>query len=99
MAMAAFERCNALDKENVELRQAMHAFAEGSASATVQELQKIIAGLTEEVAQYKQREEDLKSREKTLRNKENNSLIKAMRKQTKELKVSITCNDVVPPTY
>lgn len=86
MAMAAFERCNALEKENVELRQAMHTFAEGSASATIQQLQKIIVGLTEEVSQYKKREEDIKSKEASLRNKENKSIIKAMRKQTKELK-------------
>lgn len=87
MAMAAFERCNALDKENIELRKAMHAFAEGSASATVQQLQKIISGLTEEVSMYKKREEDIKTKEKSLRNKENNIIIKAMRKQTKEIKV------------
>ncbi|EKM55442.1 uncharacterized protein PHACADRAFT_143775 [Phanerochaete carnosa HHB-10118-sp] len=86
MAMAAFERCNALEKENIELRQAMHTFAEGSASATVQQLQTIIVSLTEEVSQYKKREEDIKARELSLRNKENNSIIKAMRKQTKELK-------------
>ena len=87
MAMAAFERCNTLEKENIELRQAMHTFAEGSASATIQQLQKIIASLTEEVSQYKKREEDIKSKEASLRNKENKSIIKAMRKQTKELKV------------
>ncbi|GJE95141.1 hypothetical protein PsYK624_113220 [Phanerochaete sordida] len=86
MAMAAFERCNALEKENIELRQAMHTFAEGSASATIQQLQKIIAGLTEEVSLYKRREEDIKVKEVSLRNKENKSIIKAMRKQTKDLK-------------
>ncbi|KIP08130.1 hypothetical protein PHLGIDRAFT_388474 [Phlebiopsis gigantea 11061_1 CR5-6] len=86
MAMAAFERCNALEKENVELRHAMHAFAEGSASVTIQQLQRIISSLTEEVTQYKKREEDLKTKEKSLRSKENNVIIKAMRKQTKELK-------------
>ena len=91
MAMAAFERCNALEKENIELRQAMHAFAEGSASATVQQLQKIIAGLTEEVSLYKRREEDIKAKELSIRNKENKSIIKAMRKQTKELKVGQSC--------
>lgn len=90
MAMAAFERCNALDKENVELRQAMHSFAEGSASATIQQLQKIILSLTEEVAQYKKREDDLKSKEAAVRNKENNIIIRAMRKQTKELKVGFS---------
>ena len=87
LAMAAFARCNALETENRDLRRAMHAFAEGSASATVQELQRIIAGLTDEVAQHKKREEDVKAREKSLRSKENNVIIKAMRKQTKELKV------------
>ena len=91
--MAAFERCNALEKENIELRQAMHTFAEGSASATIQQLQKIVASLTEEVSQYKRREEDIKAKELSLRNKENNSIIKAMRKQTRELKVGLdTCN-------
>ena len=89
MAMAAFERCNALEKENIELRQAMHAFAEGSASATVQQLQKIIAGLTEEVTQYKKREEDLRTKERSLRNEENNIIMKAMRKRTKELKMRV----------
>ena len=87
VAMAAFARSHALEKENVALRAAMHAFAEGSPSNTVQELQRIIVGLTEEIAQYKKREEDIKAKEATLRNKENHSIIKAMRKQTKELKV------------
>lgn len=98
MAMAAFERCNALEKENVELRHAMYAFAEGSASVTIQQLQRIISSLTGEVTQYKKREEDLKTKEKSLRSKENNVIIKAMRKQTKELKVGrgiarcVTCH-------
>jgi hypothetical protein len=89
MAMIAFEKCNALEKENIELRQAMHSFAQGSQSATIQELQKIIVSLTEEISQYKKREDDLKTKEASMRNKENNSIIKAMRKQTKELKVSL----------
>ena len=87
VAMAAFARSHALEKENVALRAAMHAFAEGSPSSTVQELQRIVVGLTEEIAQYKKREEDIKAKEAALRNKENHSIIKAMRKQTKELKV------------
>lgn len=87
LAIAAFERCNALERENIELRDAMHAFAEGSTSYTVQHLRKIIAGLTEEVAQYKQREGNLKEKENMMRDKENNSIIRAMRKQTRDLKV------------
>ncbi|KAI0818615.1 hypothetical protein BC629DRAFT_1730558 [Irpex lacteus] len=67
MAISAFERCNALERENIDLKEAMDAFAEGSASFTIQQLQKIITGLTEEVAR-------------------NHSIIKAMRKQTIELK-------------
>lgn len=87
LAIAAFERCNALERENIQLREAMHAFAEGSASFTVQQLQKIIANLTEEVAHFKKREGTLREKEHMMRDKENNSIIKAMRKQTKELKV------------
>lgn len=91
LAIAAFERCNALERENIELREAMHAFAEGSNSCTVQQLQKIIANLTEEVAQFKKREGSLKEKENMMRDKENNSIIRAMRKQTKELKVRFPC--------
>lgn len=92
VAISAFERCNALDAENEGLKQAMHAFAEGSTSATVQELQTIITNLTTEVAQYKRRELDLKAKEIVLRGKENNSIIRAMRKQTRELKVfTVVC--------
>lgn len=87
LAISAFERCNALERENIQLREAMHAFAEGSTSFTVQQLQKIIANLTEEVAHFKKREGTLKEKENMMRDKENNSIIKAMRKQTKELKV------------
>lgn len=87
VAISAFERCNALDAENEDLRRAMHTFAEGSTSATVQQLQTIITNLTAEVAQYKRREGDLRSKENVLRSKENNSIIRAMRKQTRELKV------------
>ncbi|KAI0699716.1 hypothetical protein BC835DRAFT_1412501 [Cytidiella melzeri] len=86
MAIAAFERCNALERENIELREAMHAFAEGSTSFTIQQLQKIMTSLTEEVAAFKKREGVLKEKESTMRDKENNSIIKAMRKQTRELK-------------
>lgn len=89
MAISAFERCNALERENIDLKEAMDAFAEGSASFTIQQLQKIITGLTEEVAKFKKREGTLKEKELTLRDKENHSIIKAMRKQTIELKV---CN-------
>lgn len=89
LAIAAFERCNALDIENTELKQAMEAFAEGSASATVQQLQKVVANLTEELLQYQKREGDLKDKENTIRDKEHHSIIRAMRKQTRELKVSV----------
>ncbi|KAI0093660.1 hypothetical protein BDY19DRAFT_989214 [Irpex rosettiformis] len=86
MAISAFERCNALERENAELRDAMHAFAEGSTSYTIQQLQKIIASLTEEVSRFKKRECVLKEKEVSLRGKEDHSIIKAMRKQTRELK-------------
>lgn len=90
LAMAAFERCNALESENVDLKQAMHTFAQGSTSATIQQLQKIITNLTKEVAQYKKRDTDLKAKENALRDKGNNSIIRAMRRQTRELKVGRT---------
>jgi myosin heavy subunit len=86
-AISAFERCNGLERENIELREAMHAFAEGSTTFTIQQLQKIISSLTEEVAAFKKREGVLKDKESTMREKENHSIIKAMRKQTRELKV------------
>ncbi|KAJ3559397.1 hypothetical protein NM688_g369 [Phlebia brevispora] len=86
VAVTAFERCNALEAENAALTQAMNTFAEGSTSATVQELQKIITNLTTELAQYKRREFDIKEKENTIRDKENHSIIRAMRKQTRELK-------------
>ncbi|KAF7792987.1 hypothetical protein EIP86_004092 [Pleurotus ostreatoroseus] len=86
VAISAFERCNALDAENEDLRQAMNTFAEGSTSTTVQQLQTIITNLTAEVAQYKRREGESRSKENVLRSKENNSIIRAMRKQTRELK-------------
>ncbi|KAI0341669.1 hypothetical protein BDW22DRAFT_259493 [Trametopsis cervina] len=87
MAISAFERCNALERENIELKEAMHAFAEGSTSFTVKQLQKIISSLTEEVSVFKKREGVLKEKENIMRDKENNSIIKAMRKQTRDLKV------------
>ena len=90
MAISAFERCNALERENNELRDAMHAFAEGSTSYTIQQLQRIISGLTEEVSKFKKRESVLKEKEIIVRDKENHSIIKAMRKQTRELKVCDT---------
>ena len=90
IAMKAFERCNALQAENQELRQAIDAFAGGSTSNTVQQLQKVVANLTEEVMQYKKREGELKSKENQVRDKVNNSIIRAMRKQTRELKVNRT---------
>ena len=89
LAIAAFERCNALDTENAELKQAMETFAEGSASATVQQLQKVITNLSEELLQYKKREGDLKDKENIIRDKEHHSIIRAMRKQTRALKVSV----------
>ena len=87
VAIRAFARCNALETENEELKQAIDAFAEGSASSTVQQLQKVVANLTEEVMQYRKREGDLKEKDNLARDKENNSIIRAMRKQTRELKV------------
>lgn len=87
LAQTAFVRCNTLERENAELRQAVDAFAAGSPSTTVQELQKIIASLTGELAGYQKREADLKAKESIVRGKENNSIIRAMRKQTRELKV------------
>lgn len=89
LAQTAFVRCNTLERENAELRQAVDAFAAGSPSTTVQELQKIIASLTGELAGYQKREADLKAKESIVRGKENNSIIRAMRKQTRELKVRL----------
>lgn len=86
LAQTAFVRCNTLERENAELRQAVDAFAAGSPSTTVQELQKIIASLTGELAGYQKREADLRAKESIVRGKENNSIIRAMRKQTRELK-------------
>lgn len=90
LAQTAFVRCNTLERENAELRQAVDAFAAGSPSTTVQELQKIIASLTGELAGYQKREADLKAKESIVRGKENNSIIRAMRKQTRELKVYLS---------
>ena len=88
IAVSAFERCNALETENLQLKQAMHAFAEGSTSKTVKELRNIISDLTRELAQYKKREAALHAKETQLRAKENASIIEDMRKQTEDLKVS-----------
>lgn len=99
LAIAAFERCNALDTENTELKEAIEAFAEGSASATVQQLQKVVANLSEELLQYKKREGDLKDKENTIRDKEHHSIIRAMRKQTRDLKVSMDRVGTTQCTY
>lgn len=90
IAVAAFERCNALETENVQLKQAIHAFAEGSTNHTVKGLRHIISDLTREVAQYKKRERNLQDKETQMRSKENASIIEDMRKQTEDLKVSGT---------
>ncbi|TCD69705.1 hypothetical protein EIP91_006472 [Steccherinum ochraceum] len=86
MAVSAFERCNVLETENAQLKQAMHAFAEGSTNSTVKELRHIIGELTRELAQYKKRERALQVKENQLRAKENASIIEDMRKQTEDLK-------------
>lgn len=87
IAVSAFERCNALERENLQLKQAMHAFAEGSTSNTVKELRQIIGDLTRDLAQYKKRERALQAKETQLRSKENATIIEDMRKQTEDLKV------------
>ncbi|THH26396.1 hypothetical protein EUX98_g7792 [Antrodiella citrinella] len=86
IAVSAFERCNFLETENVQLKQTMDAFAEGSTNNTVKELRQIIGDLTREVAQYKRREKALQAKETQMRAKENASIIEDMRKQTEELK-------------
>ncbi|THH01416.1 hypothetical protein EW026_g1260 [Hermanssonia centrifuga] len=87
LAMAAFERCNALEAENTELKKAVHTFAAGSPTTTVQQLQKIVVNLTEELMRYRKREGDLKEKENIMRQKVNHNIIKAMRQQTEALKV------------
>ncbi|PSR76060.1 hypothetical protein PHLCEN_2v8722 [Hermanssonia centrifuga] len=87
LAMAAFERCNALETENTELKQAVHTFAAGSPTTTVQQLQKIVVNLTEELMRYRKREGDLKEKENIMRQKVNHNIVKAMRQQTEALKV------------
>lgn len=87
IAVSAFERCNNLERENLQLKQAMHAFAEGSTSNTVKELRQIIGDLTRDLAQYKKRERALQAKETQMRSKENATIIEDMRKQTEDLKV------------
>ncbi|KAH8107082.1 hypothetical protein BXZ70DRAFT_274344 [Cristinia sonorae] len=86
VAVTAFQRCNALEMENEQLKQAMNAFAEGSTSNTVKELRHIIGDLTRELAMYKKREKILQDKEIQMRAKENASIIEGMRKQTEDLK-------------
>ncbi|KAI0082673.1 hypothetical protein K474DRAFT_1654809 [Panus rudis PR-1116 ss-1] len=87
MAISAFERCCVLERENRHLKAALQSFLDGSSSTTVQELQKIVSDLTEEVAQYRKREADLQFKESKLSDKENSNILQEMRRQTAEIKL------------
>lgn len=82
MAMTTYHRCEALEKENAELRQAMHVFAQGSTTVIVQQLQVMIERLSDDLAQQKKLNAATLSKDKKNYRDENTNMLGEMRKKT-----------------
>ena len=88
LAVKNFRTIEELEKENTELKTAMHAFARGSTEMIVLQLELIIERLRADLARYRQQEDKPKPKGKENEFRRRDSIVlQEMRKTTQAIKV------------